>query len=83
MKTLFITTKSISYSESCSLGLNLYSKNEGTGYDLPFGLLAEGSDTRFSERGCFEFIGTVGLLANRKAVLVFSFPETDDNFDID
>jgi hypothetical protein len=65
------------------LGLNLYSKKEGTGYDFPFGLLAEGSDTRFSERGCFECIGTVGLLASRKAVLVFSFPETDDNLDIE
>ena len=71
-----------SYSESYSLGLNLYSKNEGTGYDLPFGLLAEGSDTRFSERGCLVLTGTVGLLASKKAMLVFSLLGIEDDFDI-
>jgi hypothetical protein len=53
------------------------------GYDFPFGALAEGSENLLSAFGSFECIGTVGLLASKNVVLVFSVPEMEDEFDIE
>lgn len=48
------------------------------GYDRPPGVLAEGSENLLSPFGTFECIGTVGLLASKKAALAFSEPETGE-----